>query len=239
MASTCGTKPRRAGPAGARLFGLVEGGAGRGLEIDHAAFAVGRIVRARHRDVADTRPRRQVGWRLPQLDASANGSFSECARVAAVPIRPDAAPACRRRLDASRARFRPTAGEAWSTSRRRREPRSTSVKSRAPGWTSATRHWSRTSWQSSRGRRWTSPTMTTTNDNVFSLSTYQIVRPRAVCRRPLEVGQVRSSGDRPGLLRHPLAHERLHSRLHAPALRRDRRRGPAIASTTCRRAPTP
>ena len=122
--------------------------------------------------------------------------------------------------------IRPTAGGASSISRPRREPRSISVKSRAPGSISATRRSCRTSWRSSRERRSTSPTTT---------------RRTTTCSRSRPPGRSTSGGmpsgrskavkfDRPGnrprVLRHPLAHERLHSRLRAPPLRGDRRRRP-------------
>ena len=67
------------------------------------------------------------------------------------------------------------------------------------------------------------PNNDTTYHNVFSLSTTQAVRSRPLRRRPVEVRQVRSPGHRPRLLRHPLAHERLHPGLRAPPLRRHRR----------------
>ena len=51
------------------------------------------------------------------------------------------------------------------------------------------------------------------------------LRPRALRRRPLEVGPLRPAGHRARLLRHPLAHERLHPGVQPPVLRGDRRRG--------------
>ena len=45
-------------------------------------------------------------------------------------------------------------------------------------------------------------------------------------RRPLEVGPLRSAGHRAGVLRHPLAHERVHPGVQPSVLRDHRRRGP-------------
>ena len=65
-----------------------------------------------------------------------------------------------------------------------------------------------------------------TYHNVFSLSKTQVVRPRALRRGPVEGGPLRPARHRARVLRHPLAHERVHPRLRAPLLRGDRRRGP-------------
>ncbi len=73
------------------------------------------------------------------------------------------------------------------------------------------------------------PNNDTTYHNVFSLSTTQLVRSRPLRRRPLEVRAIRSPRHRPRVLRHPLAHERLHPGLRAPLFRRDRRRRPVSA----------
>ena len=54
----------------------------------------------------------------------------------------------------------------------------------------------------------------------------QVVRSRPLCRRPVQGGAVRPPRHRSRLLRHPLAHERVHPRLRAPLLRGHRRRGP-------------
>ena len=62
--------------------------------------------------------------------------------------------------------------------------------------------------------------------NVFSLSKARAVRSRPLRRRPLEVGPLRSAGHRARVLRHPLAHERVHPRVQPSVLRDDRRRGP-------------
>ena len=62
--------------------------------------------------------------------------------------------------------------------------------------------------------------------NVFSLSKTQAVRSRPLRGRPLEVGPLRSAGHRPRVLRHPLAHERVHPRVQPSVLRDDRQRGP-------------
>src|SRR6185436_18404126 len=52
------------------------------------------------------------------------------------------------------------------------------------------------------------------------------VRSRALRHRELQVGPLRSSRHRPRLLRHPLAHERVHPRVQPSVLRADRRRRP-------------
>ena len=48
-----------------------------------------------------------------------------------------------------------------------------------------------------------------------------------------QVGALRPPGRGARLLRHPLAHERVHPGLRPPLLRRDRRRGRATGSTAC------
>ena len=53
----------------------------------------------------------------------------------------------------------------------------------------------------------------------------QELRPRPLRGRPLEVHPLRSAGHRAGVLRHPLAHERVHPGLQPSVLRDDRRRG--------------
>ncbi len=72
---------------------------------------------------------------------------------------------------------------------------------------------------------------------VFALEG-RAVRSRALRRRPLAAGPLRSARHRARVLRHPLAHERVHPRLQPSVLRDDRRARAAIASRTCRRAPT-
>ncbi len=62
----------------------------------------------------------------------------------------------------------------------------------------------------------------------------QDVRSRPLRGRQVEVGALRSSRHRPRLLRHPLAHERVHPRLRPPLLRGHRRRGTLPAGRTCR-----
>ncbi len=52
------------------------------------------------------------------------------------------------------------------------------------------------------------------------------VRPGTLRGRPLEIGPVRSARHRAGVLRHPLAHERVHPRLQPSVLRDDRHRRP-------------
>ena len=52
------------------------------------------------------------------------------------------------------------------------------------------------------------------------------LRSRALRGRAIEVGPLRSAGHRPRVLRHPLAHERVHPRVQPSVLRDDRRGGP-------------
>ena len=53
----------------------------------------------------------------------------------------------------------------------------------------------------------------------------EVVRPRPVCRRPVQAGPLRRTRHRPRVLRDPFAHERVHPRVRAPLLRGDRQRG--------------
>ena len=62
--------------------------------------------------------------------------------------------------------------------------------------------------------------------NVFSLSKTGEVRPRPLSRRAVEGGPLRSARHRARVLRHPLAHERLHPGFQPSVLRLDRHRGP-------------
>ena len=96
----------------------------------------------------------------------------------------------------------------------------------------------RTCWRSSPARPSTSRTTTrrtTTSSRCRRPSRFDLGR---YAGRPLEVGPLRPSRHRPRVLRHPLAHERVHPRVRAPLLRGHRRRGPLPARRTCRPAPT-
>ena len=72
-----------------------------------------------------------------------------------------------------------------------------------------------------------------TYHNVFSLQRPTPLRSRPLCRRPLEIGPLRSPRHRPRVLRNPLAHERVHPRLQPPVLRRHRRPTAGTRSAAC------
>ena len=62
--------------------------------------------------------------------------------------------------------------------------------------------------------------------NVFSLSKAGALRSRPLRGGTIQVGPVRSAGHRARVLRHSLAHERVHPGVQPPVLRDDRRRRP-------------
>ncbi len=64
------------------------------------------------------------------------------------------------------------------------------------------------------------PNSDKTFHNVFSLSKAEALRPRPLRGRAVEVGAIRSAGRRARVLRHPLAHERVHPGLQPSVLRR-------------------
>ena len=67
----------------------------------------------------------------------------------------------------------------------------------------------------------------------------QAVRSRPLRRRPLEERALRSAGRRAGVLRHPLAHERVRAGLQPSRSSTSPTPTAAFGSTTCRRARTP
>ena len=121
----------------------------------------------------------------------------------------------------------PTIGRsASSISSARRAARSASRTSGASAWISATSGSCRTCWRSPSAAIVDFPNNDRTYHNVFSLSDVRSVRSRALRRGPVEGRAIRSARHRARVLRHPLAHERVHPGVRAPLLRRHRRGGP-------------
>ena len=182
----------------------------------------------------------------PQRSPAAASQAGRSARFAAASTCDASPPALERRRRRRRSRHRrarttpPTAAAASSISRpapraafdARDEPR-------ARAWISATRRSCRTCSRSSPAR-WSISRTTTAPTTTCS---------RCRRRKPFDLGRYAAGHskavrfDRPGhrarVLRHPLAHERVHPGLRAPLLRGDRRRRALPDRQRAARAPTP
>ena len=95
-----------------------------------------------------------------------------------------------------------------------------------PSWISGTKRSSRICWPSRRARRWISRTATRSTTTCFRSRKprrFDLGRYAAGHSQPVVFDR---SGHRARVLRHPLAHERVHPRLQSSVLRRHRRGGP-------------